>query len=237
MTISQYEAITGTTVASGDSTRVTAEIARARRKLESLLGYTLDPTLRDTNLYFEAGKTSSEYSCPVVNDANLLPPDPVITAYRLYGFNPKDPYLHVDPFTDVNAVKLVYIRQGAAPNGITVKTFDAKYVREYQGRTAWSKYLSEFDHHYHFSCAHSHQLQLAVDAVWQFATIPDELLDVWADMVTHYSDESNNIKSESILTHSYTKFDTGTPEMRSENMRTISRFAGPHGSVSKQVVI
>lgn len=233
MNLAQYIALTGTTVS--DTARVTAEILRARRKLESLLGYTLDPTLRNTNNYNELGKASSDFSCSIANDATLLPPDPVVTAYRLYNYNPKDPFLHVDPFTDVNKVKLVYIRQGASPNGITVKTFE--YVREYQGRTAWSKYLSEFDDYYSYRSCHDHNLQLAVDAVWQFETIPDELLDVWADMTTYYSDDRSNVKSESILTHSYTKFDTDKPETRSENMQVLTKYAGPHGTLAKQVVI
>lgn len=237
MDLSGYQTLTGITVAAADQARVIAEIVRARRKLESLLGYTLDPALINTNLYNELGKTNSELSCPIVDTSTLLPPDPVVTAYRLYNFSGEDPYMHIDPFTTLNAVKLVYLRPGAAPNGVTVKTFDVNYLRTHRSRDTWSKYLHEFYSYYSWHCGHNHDVQLAVDAVWQFATIPDDLKEIWADVVTFNSDIKKGIKSESILTHSYTRFDNVSPETLPESTNIIGRYAGPHGLASRTVVV
>lgn len=241
MDLSTYELISGKTIT--DEVLYTAHLDKARRKLESMLGYTLDPVLVNTNLYNELGKTTTDFACPIVNIESLDDPDPVVTAYRLYDYNPQDPFLHVDPFTTINAVKLVYVRQGASPNGITVKTFDDDYIRQHQGRDAWSKYIGEPHDDFHWAgawniswgwgCYHDHHVQLAVDAVWQFETIPDDLLDVWADMVTYRADSKIDVKSETILTHSYTKYDREAPEYEAFYGSVISRYAGPHGTASR----
>lgn len=245
MNLEQYQTITGTTVASADQTRFTAEIARARRRLENALGYTLDPAQRETNLYNELGKTSTELACPIVNTEDLLDPDEVQGAYRLFNFNPMDEYHHVDPFTRIYAVKVVYIKQGASPNGITVKTFDDEYIRQHQNEI-WSKYISDFRGHWprtrfnlSWMCDHpvEHYYQLAVDADWAFEDIPEDLQDIWADMVTYYSDDERDKRSETILTHSWTKFDRGTPEALPDNQKLLYKYAGPHGALSGQVVL
>lgn len=237
MTLAEFQTLTGITVASGDQTRYTAEIARARRKLETLLGYTLDPNQRLTNYYDELGKTTSDYSCPIVDTDELDPPDAVIHGYRLFNYRTDDPYLAVDPYLTLNKVKLVYIRPGGIPNGVTVKTFDDDYVSS-QYLTTWSKYLHEYPRYwYRWACAHSHRLLLAVDADWAFATIPDELNDVWADMVTYYANDSRDLKSESILTHSYTKFDREFPEFTSNSLTVISKYAGSNGTAYKEIVV
>lgn len=233
MTLAEYQTLTGITVAASDQARVTAEIAKSRRILETMLGYTLDPALVNTNLYNELGKTDTDCACPIVDIDSLDDPDPVVTAYRLYDYNLTDQFFHVDPFTIINAVKLVYIKQGESPSGITVKTYDDEDIREHQGRDAWSKYI-EYTPHTFWYCRHDHHIQLAVDAVWQFpTTIPDDLNYVWADMVTYYADCKKDLKSESILTHSYTKFDKEIPETLSHNQAVLSRYAGPHGTLSR----
>lgn len=257
MDLASYQSITGITVASADETRVTAEIARSRRKLEGMLGYTLDSAQRETNLYNELGKTDSDYSCPIVNLDNLLAPDAVQGAYRLYNFNPLDVYQHVDPFTQLYSVKLVYVKQGASPNGVTIKTFDDEYIRSHHS-VNWSKYIQDFrgllpqsniNFSWLCSCNQRHHYQLAVDAEWGFTDIPDDLLDVWADMVTYYANDSRNLKSEDILTHSYTKFDSdeyttaqGTvkvsvgPHEIPRNRAIIQKYAGPRGFVTKETI-
>lgn len=242
MTLEEYQTITGITVSASNQSRVTAEIARNRRKLESLLGYTLDPDKVLTNYYSELGKTSSDYACPIVDTDNLLAPDPVVNAYRLFDYNPQDEYLAVDPYTTLNAVKLVYLRPGASPNGVTVRTFDPDYLTQFQGNGTWHKYIGEFYGDYrwwplNWYCGHSHKVQLAVDADWGFATTPTELNDLIADMTTFYSDADNNVKSESILTHSVTRFERTAPETLTPAKATIAKYAGPKGTVNKQLVV
>lgn len=232
MNLAEYQTLTGITVSSSDTARVTAEIARSRRQLESMLGYTLDPALRNTNLYNELGKTTTDCAYPIVDVDTLDDPDAVTTAYRLYSYNISDKYWHVDPFTKINKVKLVYIKQGASPSGVTVRTFADVDIRSLQGRDNWSKYI-EYTPAEFWLCRYDHHVQVAVDAVWGFETIPDDLKYVWADMVTYSSDLKKNIKSESILTHSYTKFDRVAAELEPANHAVLSRYAGPHGTLSK----
>lgn len=239
MDLSTYQTLTGTTV--DDSTLYTAQINRTQKILESLLGYTLDSDSVNTNFYNELGRTQLECACPIVDTDELLDPDDVVTAYRTYKYDPRDKYWHVDPFTKINAVKLVYIKQGASPNGVTIKTFDDIEIREDRGRDIWSKYIEWHPTTLGFNCYHDHFVQLAVDADWEFSTVPEDLQYVWADMVTYYADKNRDVKSESILTHSYTRFDNKKngesvkPEMLSANMAIITRYAGPHGTAGKMV--
>lgn len=227
MDLTTYQTLTGITA--DNPTRTTAEIARTQTMLESLLGYTLNTSLVNTNLYNELGKTDSECSCPVDDLDSLLAPDAVVTAYRLFDYNITDKFWHVDPFTKINSVKLVYVKQGASPNGVTVKTFADTDIRSVMSKDSWSKYI-EYTPSEYYLCKHDHHIQLAVDAVWQFTTIPTELKYVWCDMITYYANDSADIKSESILTHSYTKGDTTPPEYRARNKSIIAHYAGPRGA-------
>lgn len=237
MNLSEYQTLTGLSVASADQTRVTAELARSQRKLEALLGYTLTPANRNTNLYNELGKTNSDYSCPIVDTDDLEAPDAVVNAYRLFPYNPDDVFLAVDPFTTLNKVKLVYLRPGSVPNGVTVKTFDEDYVTSQKTGT-WSKYLYEYPRYwYRWVCAHSHRLQLAIDADWAFATVPDELNELIADFTTYYSDDNRNLKSESILTHSYTRDIKDDPYTTDYAKSIIAKYAGPNGSAYRELVL
>lgn len=237
MTLAEYQTLTGITVSASDQTRVTAELARSRRKLETLLGYTLDSTQRLTNYYVELGKTDSDYSCPIVDTDTLEAPDAVVSAYRLFNYNPSDIYLSVDPFLTLYKAKLVYIRQGGTPNGITVKTFDEDYITS-QKLSTWSKYLHEYPRYwYRWNCSHEHSLLLAVDADWGFSTVPTELSEVLADFATYYSDDNRDLKSESILTHSYTRGAKTDPETVTRNQQIISKYAGPNGTAYKRDIV
>lgn len=243
MDLAKYQTISGITVPSADQTRVTAQIARTRRILESILGYPLQESEVNTNIYNELGKTS-EVSCPIVDTDNLDAADSVTTAYRLFTLNEHDEYWQIDPFTVINAVKLVYVKQGASPSGITVKTFDSKYIRAHKIHQ-WSKWLQYYPYDYDLHCG-AYYLQLAVDAVWQWDdddNIPDDLLDVWADMVTFYADLNKDVKDETILTHRISKYDNKTggeqtkPEMHRSNQAILEKYAGGNGSLSKLAVL
>jgi hypothetical protein len=235
MTIAEYTALTGITVPSTKTAIVTATIARTQSMLETLLGYTLNPDQVQTNLYNELGKSSQNCFCPSVNLENLQDPDAVVGAYRLYRYNELDKYFHVDPFSKLNAVKLVYIKAGDNPNGITIKTFTTSEIRVNAGRDGIAKYI---EHCMDCLCTCDCQdcVQLAVDANWLWpegSDIPSDLQYLWADMVTWYSDSKNKgIKSETIDTHSYTRFDKTAPEQEPQNLAVIKRYAGPYGSVS-----
>lgn len=233
MNIAKYEELTGTTVPDSDVARVTAQLARTQSMLETMLGYTLDPDLTNTNLYNELGKTQLECACPNVDTENLDPPDPVVGAYRLFNYNTLDKFIQVDPFIQINKVKLVYLRPGSGDNGVTMKTFDSDEVRIHQGRDSWSKYLERCLNCF-CVCDCNNCVQLAVDAEWGWdepEDIPDEILYVQAEMARWYSDVKKDIRSQSIDSHSYTKFDRSAPESEPYNLSVIKRYAGPNGSV------
>lgn len=236
MNLAKYQELTGIVVATDDENFVKAQIKRTRGILESMLGFTLNPNKTNTNIYNEVGKTQNEYSCPNVDTSELLPPDDVINAYRLYNYNEADKYLFSDPFLAVHKVKLVYIKPGyPEESSITVKTFNDDEIRIQYGRDGIGKFIDRVQQYYFnwslCGCSTNH-VQLAVDADWIFDNcLPDELLYVWADMITYEVDCKKDIRSESIEGHSYTKFDRVSPITELQNLAIIKRYAGPYGSV------
>lgn len=233
MTLSEYQTLAGVTVSSSNTTKVTATIARTQAILETLLGFTLDPDEVTTNLYNERGKTDENCFCPSVDLSGLDDPDTVVGAYRLYRYNDLDKYFHIDPASRINAVKLVYIKQGTGNNGITFKTFDWDEIRVSYGRDGFTKYIEHCEDCL-CSCDCDECVQLAVDAEWLWDDeLPLDLQYLWADMITWYSDSKNKgIKSETIDTHSYTRFDNKPPETEPQNLAVLKKYAGPYGSVS-----
>lgn len=240
MNLAEYQTLTGITVSSANTAKVTAAIARTQSVLETLLGFTLDPTKVTENLYNELGKTSQECFCPSVNLENLQPADAVVGAYRLFRYNDFDEYFHIDPFSKINKVKLVYVKQGDTPNGVTLKTFDEDNIRAHIGKDGVAKYL-EYCRDCLCTCDCTDCVQLAVDADWLWETanvfdtidIPADLKYVWTDMITWYSDpKKRDIRSESIDTHSYTRADNKPPQLYDENLAVLKRYAGPYGSVT-----
>lgn len=236
MDLSKYQELTGITVSASKQTYMTAQINRATAMLETMLGFTLNPDNVTQNLYNEVGKSRDDCACPNVEieEDRLDEPDEVVTAYRLFPYNSLDQFLSVDPFTRIHKVKLVYVKPGTGNNGITLKTFEDDQIRVNYGRDGIGKYL-ELCRTCWCQCNCEGCVQLAVDADWVWpegSDIPVDLLYVLADMVTHYSDQKRNIKSESITTHSYSKFENTAPETEPNNLAVIKRYAGPHGSVT-----
>lgn len=232
MDLEKYQELTGTTVSTNDQTRVTAVINRVKRKLESMLGFTLTPANVNDNEYTEIGKTST--NCPCVDDIDiedLLDADAVVYAYRMYNYNKKDVMLKIDPCTAVHKVKLV-------KDGITLYTLDSDDYRiQYKNGVARYIELCQSCYSCVISCDCS---QLAIDAdwVWDDADdIPEELLYVWSDMVAYYSDPKLDVKSETLGPHSYSVYAKDKPEEVKENMAVLKKYAGPNGSLHKVVTV
>lgn len=231
MDLATYQLLSGITVASGDIIRTTAQIAKTQAIIESLLGFSLDPSEAAQNQYSEIGKTKDD--CPCDTPADLDAPDVVINAYRLFPYNKDDRYFKIDPALSVNAVKLVR-------NNVTFKTIE-DYRAEY--KNGYIKFLEQIK--CWCSCIDDcSQIQLAVDASWLGAefdylenTLPDDLLMIWTDMITYYSDSKNNIKSETLGSHSYTKFGNYPPETLDVNIAILKRYSGPNGLLSKTITI
>lgn len=232
MNLAKYQELTGVTVPASRTAIVTASLRRTRSILETMLGFTLDTGKAQQNLYNEVGKTSRECSCPSVDTEDLEDPDEVEGSYRLFSYNENDTYFHIDPFVTLYKVKLVFNRQGEGDDGVTIKTFDDNEIRVDTGRDGLQKYIQHCQDCLCVCGCHD-CVQLAVDAEWYNETcVPLDLQYVWADMVTWYTDSRKDIKSQSIDTHSYTKFDRVTPETEPHNLLVIKKYSGPYGSVT-----
>jgi hypothetical protein len=231
--LDKYTELTGIEVSEADENSIEAQIRRTRSMLETMLGFTLDPAKTNTNIYNELGKSQSDCFCPNVNTSNLLDPDEVEGSYRLFRYDKNDAYFATDPFTSLYKVKLVYVAPGPdQEQGITIKTFDDDEIRTQVGRDGIAKYIQHCQTCL-CSCECTDCVQLAVDADWLFEDcLPEDLLYVWADMVTYQADCKKDIKSESVTGHSYTKFDKVSPETEPQNLAIIKRYAGPYGTVS-----
>lgn len=234
--LSKYQELTGLNVSSSKAGIVQAQINRTTSLLETMLGFSLNPEFAATNLYNELGKSTDSCACPnvAINEENLDSPDVVQGAYRLFPYNSLDQFLHIDPFKRIYKVKLVYVKQGATDNGVTLKTFDIDQVRSQIGRDGIGKYL-EICRNCWCECGCDGCVQLAVDADWLWTTpeeVPNDLLYVLCDMVQYYSNPKRDIKSESITTHSYTKFDNTPPQALPDNLAIIKHYAGPNGTAT-----
>ncbi len=233
MNLNEYKTLSGLTIASSDEAFVTAQINRTQYMLETMLGFTLDSTKVTENIYEELGQTTQECACPDVDTESLLPADEVNGAYRLYNYNKKDKYFHIDPASNVYSIKLVYIKKDSDVSGVTLKTLDIDTIRLHLNNYGFINYIEHCK-----SClcdCDCDCVQLAVDADWLWESdIPKDLLYVWTDMVTYYSDKKYNIKSESIDSHSYTRGDVKAPETESRNLAILKKYAGPVGSVTVQ---
>lgn len=238
MDLEKYTELTGLPVATEDEAFVKATIRRTGSSLEALLGYTLKKNKVSINQYEEKGKTQDECGSFRFHDVEgtLSDPDEIIGAYRLFPYNKSDSYLHVDPFTKLNAVKLVHIKAGDEPNGVTVKTFNNNHIRVHT-TNGISTFIQKCDDCICL-CDCGDCVQLAVDADWLYdSCLPDELLYLWADMITIESDPKKGLKSETLGPHSYTYFDSANSPFDDSDLATIKKYAGPNGSVIKTIVI
>jgi hypothetical protein len=238
MDLDTFEELTGTSVTDSRRARVVANIERCRAKLETKLGYPLDPDKVATNLYTESGKLPGDgfFALSVDFDSITLDPaDAVVGAYRLFNYHPADQYLHIDPFSAIHAVKLVR-------GSVTLWTLDSDDYSAHADNGGLMRYLDLTWPLWRTSATYGidgqEHVQLAVDADWLWPAtdgnqdIPADLLYVWADMVEHYANAKRLVKSETVGSHSYTR-DITAPEDSAEATATIARYAGGNGSASR----
>lgn len=233
MDITDYQTLTGITVPTDSVAKVTANIARTQSIIENMLGFTLDETKVDINQYVELGKTTSDCPCTCdIDITSLDAPDAVVGAYRLFPYNKNDKYLSIDPAVEIHAIKLVV-------NDVTIRTlveFEDYRIDVQNGLIRFIEVIECWCSDLKY-CNH---VQLAVDADWAWLDkddIPLDLQYVWTDMVTFYSNPQNNIKSETLGPHSYTKFENIKPENKSENLLIIKKYSGPNGIVNKIITV
>lgn len=248
MDLDKYKELTGITVTASQEDKVKATIRRTKATLERMLGFTLKPK----NLYTELGKVQFEGYLPMLGDLdNLLEPDDQDGVYKLFPFYDTDRYFHVDPFNNIYHVKLVMpINDGEFVTITDLDNVVAKYGRDNIGKYierhyewfTWEWYRTW---RYSWKANTEAGLMLAVDADW-ISCYPDDLMYLWADMITYYSDANNsvsgNIKSESVDGHSWSRGSAGggssdvSPELNTSNASLLSRYAGPYGSVERNPV-
>lgn len=224
MDIKKYTQLTGKAVSSSEEATFNATIRRAKAMLETQLGYTLNPS----NLYNELGKARNECACPKVDTSTLLSPDEEKGVTKLFTYNKDDQFFHVDPFTELYSVKLVYVHGDS--EFVTIKTLNN--VKAQYGRDGIGKYI-ENCRDCQCSCECDGCVQLAVDADW-LDCYPDDILYLWADMIDYQIDCKKGLSSESIEGHSWsrTKEASMSPETLPHNVLLIKRYAGPYGSVA-----
>lgn len=243
MTIEKYQELTGITVASEDTAKVNVQLNRTRLALEAMLGYSLKKSKAYENQYEEKGIAKVE--CPFrglisdITDLELDPPDTVIGSYRIFNFNNSDNYFKVDPYTRLHKVKLVFLQSGLGnePNGITHKTFEAGRVRIHKEKGI-QKYIERCPECWCICECYDNCVQLAVDADWlNEDCLPEELSYLWAEMVEFYSNDKRDVVAETLGTHSYKLDKRSSPETLDTNIAIIKKYAGPHGSLNRTIVV
>lgn len=244
MDLAKYTELTGITVRPSREAKVTAMIRRTKAQLETLLGYTLTPE----NLYTEIGKVQFEGYLPMIGQTdNFLPADEQEGIYKLFPYNEKDNFIHVDPFTNIYHVKLVKpLNDGKF---VTVSDLDnvvAKYEQNNVGRFIeryWEWFTWAWYRTYllSFTSQSDAGLMIAVDADW-VDEYPADIMYIWADMVTYYSDDgvsvTGNIKSESTDGHSWSRQATGqgvdvAPHEQLSAKGVLARYVGPYGAIAR----
>ena len=231
MDLTLYMKLTGKIIPESQYARYQAIIARVQAKLETILGWSFTPQV----LYQEKGKTQNECVCPSIPET-LLPPDEVKGIIKVFPYNWKDKYLHIDPFHDVYNVKLVRVTEDK--QFITYKTFEF-FTKQYMTQGI-GKYIEKCAT-CHCECDCKDCVQLAVDGDWLDYTdesgiesdLPLDLLYLWCDMVDYYGDPTHDIKSESVDGHSWSKGDVKAPEESAEALLLLKKYAGPFGTISR----
>ncbi len=141
------------------------------------------------------------------------------TSKRYFDYHKNDKYIVIDPCESITSIKLI-------EDDETIYELDEEEYREHI-KYGSVKYIEICSTCYTpcYKC-----VQLEVEAEWLFETIPTDLQYLWAEMITYEADPSNNIKSQTLGTHSYTKASTLRPEDKKENKGVLDKYTGGHGS-------
>ena len=226
MNLSRYEELTGKTVPVAQRPRYEAIIARVQSKLETLLGWSFTPQV----LYQEKGISKQGCVCPDIPES-LLPPDEVQGLIKIFPYNAKDKFLFTDPFTEVYNVKLAQVQEDK--EFITYKTFD--FITKQYFTQGIGKYIEKCAT-CHCECDCKDCVSLVVDGDWLTGeNLPLELQYLFCDMVDYYADPTQDIQSESVDGHSWSKTKEGAVaiEDREATKRLLLKYAGPFGTITR----
>jgi hypothetical protein len=233
--LSEYIEIAGVDVKDSQRAFVTANIAKARYQLESALGFPLTAERAEQNLYTETGQAPDDNWICGGSDADLLPaesePDEkhrLFTAGEPLNTFSLTALTRIDPCTAISKIKLVH-------GTVNVHTFATSELALLTGQNGFSRLL-DLAVIFPNPCRCQHRLQVAVSADWlgvEDDQLPDDLLSVWADLVTWLSDKTRNIKSENRGTRSYTKAESKSPLEDPANRSILESYAGPRGTAGR----
>lgn len=207
-------------------------LAKVTARLEALLGYSLNPSV----FFTETGRINSGCDCSNIPKSYLLPPDVVRGSYKLFPYNWKDKFLHIDPFIDVYSVKLVKVTGNR--QFVTMQTF--KNTRPNFNLGEAGNFIENCSNQELCSCVTNCKncVQLAVSADWldmsdENKTVPKDLAMLLLEMLEYYANPYRDIKSESVDGHSWSKGDSLPPEKQIHNQLIIKRYSGPFGSITQ----
>lgn len=245
MTIAEYQELTGTTVSTADTPRVTAAIRKVEVKLGGLLGYSLSKQKKWTEL----GKVRYDGlvpfpSLPVSDEVidNLSVFDDQTGDIQLFNLDSLDTHIRINPAKEVYRAKIVL----PVNRDEFITIYDLNSATPYLNNTGLVTAITRGTSWFTWTWWNStlwldrKTLMLAVDAdyvnVCDANKYPD-LAYLLADMVSYYSDLSysimGNIRSESIDSHSYSRASTGStpdsaaPEGQLSSKMIIEKYAGP----------
>jgi hypothetical protein len=214
---------------------VTANIKKAQFMIESALGFPLDAEKAAQNLYTETGQAPDDNWICGGSDADLLPADDEPDEkYRLFTpAEPLNPFsatalTRIDPATAISKIKLVH-------GTVNVHTFTTNELALLTNANGYGR-LVDLAVIFRNPYRCGHRLQVAVSADWlgiEEDGQPDDLLSVWADVVTYLSDKTRGIKSENRGTRSYTKTETRSPLDDPFNQAILAGYAGPRGTAGR----
>lgn len=143
---------------------------------------------------------------------------PAVAGVRYFDYHEADKYVSIDPFTTITSIELV-------------EDAEVIYTLTEEDYRTHTKY--GILKHLELCCVCPQNcykcIQWKITAQWLFATIPTDLQYLWADMVTFDADPGNNIKSQTLGTHSYTKASTLPPQDKRENQIIIGKYQGGNG--------
>jgi hypothetical protein len=233
--LSEYIEIAGVDVNDSQRAFVTANIAKARYQLESALGFPLTAEKAEQNLYTETGQAPDDNWICGGSDADLLPADDEPDEkYRLFTADePLNEFsltalTRIDPATAISKVKLVH-------GTVNVHTFTTSELALLSNANGYGRLVDLAVIFPNPGRCH-HRLQVAVSADWLGTGddgLPDDLLSVWADLVTFLSDRTRNIKSENRGTRSYTKTESKSPLDDPASRAILESYAGPRGTAGR----
>lgn len=219
---SKFSDLTGIKLTNANKARFLGAMVRANSILEDLLGFSLDPDERETN--------------------QLDTGTPPTFANRIFPLRRYDQYHHIDPSSAVYAVYL--LRNNAVDQTFNTDEWSARYTRGIYKYLTINRFLNLpafyntyfLDTFFQVINSQYDNFALLVDAQWLFDPangLPDDLMGVWCEMVTYYADNKRQIKSETLGTHSYSKFQQETPEEIEANRRILQKYAGPRGTINR----